>query len=295
MNEWGVVLQSLKDHGKGMLVGVMIGGLIALVITLFQTPVWRTTMIVGPTENASIPSLGSFISKAAADAPALQYFVERIDAGQSTDFTLYETMIDSPQILEKMLQQDDVTVPQQNLDDLRRWMDQNFAVRAHGMTGFKRIMLDHTDKNAAPIMLAALHNITDQTIRADKAAKTEKRISYLNQQLNRTRNADHRDALIALLKEEEQIAMMIAIDDNFAAQVIAPPILSVRPIAPNPVILFPVLMGVGVLVGLIFSQIRHAVLYSFHQKKNVQQFLIELKKEQKQIFQTYLSRDRNQT
>jgi len=249
MNEFDLVLLTLRNNGKYIFGGALIGLVIAILITLFQTPVYQATMIVAPTDRTGVPSLSSFIPQAAADAPALQYFVERIDASQSNDFTVFETLITSPSILNKL---NDNIRPQ----NPQSWFQSRLKIKPHGLSQFRKITLRHTDQTQAIAILNQLYNVTDQTIRMNKKRQTARRISYLNEQLANVQNPNHRDAMIALLREQEQTAMMASIDNEFAAKIIEPAYISSKPIAPNWKILTPVFMMIGGLFGLIISGFR---------------------------------------
>ena len=252
MNEWDIALNNLRDHGRSILVGIAVGFICAILIILFQKPLYQASMIVGPTEKTGVPSLSSFLPKTAADAPALQYFVERIDASQATDFTVFETKIQSPQMVQNAME-DDIT------DNIDKWISKHLKIRSHGMTSFKKITLTGRDKKMINQLLSRLYNITDQDIRSNKKAKAMRRITYLNQQLKTVRNPDHRDVIVALLKEQEQIVMMVAIDKAFAAEIITPPYISEKPIAPNGQILFPAFIFAGGFLGLMFGGLRQAL------------------------------------
>jgi len=250
MNEIDYAVQTLRDHWKMIMTGALIGGVLALLIVMIQPPTYRAEMIVGPTERAGMPSLTSFLPRVAADAPALQYFVERIDASQSTDFTVFETLVTSPSIHTQIPEN---IAPD---DDRILWFEKNLKIRPVGMTPFRKVILDHRDKDKLIPILNTVFQLTDQSIRQGKRAKVNKRINHLNEQLQQVRNPDHREAIIALLKEQEQTAMMVAIDQEFAAEIIEPAYILPKPVAPNPVILFPVLMAIGGFIGLISSNVR---------------------------------------
>ena len=245
-----MAFQSLCDHWKSIVVGIAMGAVFAFLVVIIQPKTYRAVMIVGPTERAGMPSLSSFLPKVAADAPALQYFVERIDASQSTDFTVFETLILSPSIHTKI---PDNIAPDDNLIE---WFDRHLTIRPVGLTPFRRIILDHRDRDKLIPILNTLFQLTDQAIRQDKRAKVNRRITHLTEQLREVRNPDHRDAMIALLKEQEQTAMMVAIDSEFAANIIEPAYILPKPVSPNPMILFPVLMVLGGLVGLMVGTMR---------------------------------------
>ncbi len=255
MNEWDIALNNIRDHGRSILIGIGVGLICAILIILFQKPLYQASMIVGPTEKTGVPSLSSFLPKTAADAPALQYFVERIDASQATDFTVFETKITSSEIISKLSKNKKFNIP----TDTQKWAHDHLKIRSHGMTPLRKITLKNHNKNIAIDILNALYHETDKAIRADKKLKTVRRISYLNQQLKTVRNPDHRDAIIALLKEQEQIAMMVSIDNEFAAEIITPAYSPKRAIAPNGKILFPAFILAGVFFGLMLSGLRKAM------------------------------------
>jgi len=253
MNEFDTTLNILRNHGKSILIGGLIGCVLAVAVFIIQTPKWQATMIVGPTERTGVPSLSSFLPKGAADTPALQYFVERIDATHATDFTVFETKITSPEIAKNLYTSHGDTVDLKSVIDVQKYLQKNLRVRPHGMTPFKKITLRHRDGNVAIAILNHLFLITDKSIRQDKKTRTFRRISYLEKQLKTVRNPDHRDAIIALLKEQEQTAMMVSIDDHFSANIISEASVGLKPVSPSALILFPGLSFVGAFIGLIFS------------------------------------------
>lgn len=257
MNEWDVIIKNCRDHGRYIGGGMAIGAFIALLIVIFQNPVYRVSMIVAPTERTGVPSLSSFLPKAAADAPALQYFVERIDASQSTDFTVFETRLTTLSQLQSL--PDGIQKSIINDGNAAQWLRQNIKIRPVGMTPFRKISIDHDNTAAAIALLNSLYHQTDMAIRQDKKSKVARRLAYLNEQLNITINPDHRDAIIALLKEQEQTSMMASIDNEFAAIMIDPPTVSARPIAPRGTVLFPALMAAGMIFGYILSNLKQAV------------------------------------
>lgn len=244
MNEFEIVTKTLHRHQKSILIGCFIGVALSILITVFQKPTYQAEMIVAPTERTGVPSLSSFLPKSAADAPALQYFVERIDASQSTDFTTFETVILSPYIHSQA---------DKNIVPPYKQLKKNMRIKPVGLTQFRKIILRGKNKNQLIPTLNTLFRLTDQSIRNNKKAKTTRRITYLNEQLKNTFNPDHRNAIIALLKEQEQTAMMVSIDNNFAADIIDPAHILEKPITPNLKILLPLLMVIGGFIGFIIS------------------------------------------
>ena len=250
MNEFTQSIAILQTHKKSIVLGSVIGFIFALLVILIQKPVYQAEMIIGPTARTGMPSLSSFLPKVAADAPALQYFVERIDASQSTDFTVFETLMTSPSI---HLQVNDAMVKAENK---HQWFEKRLKLRPVGLTQFRKVTLRDTDKEKLIPILNTLYRLTDQSIRNDAQSKTQRRIAYLNEQLKTTMNPGHRDAIIALLKEQEQTSMMVSIDSHFAADIIEPAYVLDKPVAPYWRILFPIFIALGGFLGLVISGLR---------------------------------------
>jgi uncharacterized protein involved in exopolysaccharide biosynthesis len=252
-HELDMTFDILRTHAKGIIIGVLIGCIIAMAVFMIQKPVWQATMIIGPTERTGVPSLSSFLPQGAADAPALQYFVERIDATHATDFTVFETKITSMDVMGDLYKRSGKDLGFDSLKDTQEFLGKNLRVRPHGLTPFKKVTLRHSDQNKATEILNALFIITDQSIRQDKKMKTNRRMTYLEDQLKTVRNPDHRDAIIALLKEQEQTAMMVSIDNHFAADIISEASVGIKPVSPNAMILFPAFIALGGFLGLVIS------------------------------------------
>lgn len=253
MNEWDIAINALKTHGKFIVFGMICGLGLAVIVTLLQKPVWQAEMVVGPSGRTSVPSLSALLPQTAADAPALQYFVKRIDAAQSTDFTRFETLLNAPQTIKTLQQNKSLSLPYTDLNKTREWVDNNLKIRPLGLTPYRKVVLRHHDAQLALSVLQNLYTIADQAVRQDAQLKTNRRITYLKGQLETVRNPDHRNAIIALLKEQEQTAMMVSIDNSFAAEIIQQPSLLPKPVAPKAVILFPLFFIAGACGGLLLS------------------------------------------
>jgi LPS O-antigen subunit length determinant protein (WzzB/FepE family) len=253
MNEWDVLVNNIRRHGYAILFGLIVGVIFAIFILTFQPPVYQARMIVAPTERTGVPSLGSILPQGMPDTPVLQYFVSRIDAANSSDFTVFETLINSPRLANHLVEGDFPSIPSKNARDMISWLEKNVQVRPVGTTPFREIRLNHHNPETATSILGTLFQETDMMIRRDTNRQTQRRIAYLKQQLEDTRHPDHQDAIIALLKEQEQTAMMVSIDNHFAAKPIEPPSLKPRPVAPNWRILIPALGFGGAVIGFMLG------------------------------------------
>lgn len=258
MNEWDLAVKSLKDHWRVILLGLATGFVVAVLIVMLQKPVWESQMVVAPSARACMPGLSSFLPKG-GQAPAIQYLIERMDTANSSDFERFETLVNSPRLAAQLIAEKSPDLPKRDARELAKWLDKNVRIRGKGATGFRQITLRHHDPDMAIKLLNDLHRETDMMIRRYVQTKTARRMTYLKEQLQKTFHPDHKDALVALLKEQEQTAMMVSIDKNFAAEIIDPPSVPVRPVAPDWRILFPAMMMAGIIFGLMIGGFIQAI------------------------------------
>lgn len=241
-----------------MTVGLCVGLLAATLIVLLQKPVWESQMVVAPTSRAGMPGLSSFLPKG-GQSPAIQYLLDRVESANSSDFERFETLINSPRLAAHVIERKLADLPESDAAALAKWLNKNVKVRGKGATSFRRITLRHHDPVVAVSLLHDLYRETDMMIRRDTELKTSRRLTYLKEQLPKTFHPDHKDALIALLKEQEQTAMMVSIDKSFAAEIIDPPSVMTRPVAPDWRILFPAFIMAGAIIGLMVGGFIQAV------------------------------------
>jgi LPS O-antigen subunit length determinant protein (WzzB/FepE family) len=252
-NEWDITIKSIQSHWKSMAIGLFIGLIVAICILIFQKPVWQAKMIIAPTERTGIPNLSSFLPQTLNETPVFQYFVERLDASNASDFITFQTLMNGPEIADYILKNHDDLIADKTQPAY--WLSRNVKIRPYGTTPYKKVTLNGTDRQKITSLLNILFQQTDSTIRQNALAKTNRRITYLREELKKTRHPDHRDAMIALLKEQERIAMTVSIDHHFAAVPIQYPVVSNKMIAPDWRLIIPVCLFIGLVFGLIASQI----------------------------------------
>lgn len=253
MNEWDIAITALKDHGRAIFFGGVIGLVMAVLIVIFQPPVYEARMVIAPTERTGVPSLGSILPQNVADTPMIQYFVNRIDAATTSDFTLLETLLTGPRLASRLVETGSSSLPAHRADELMIWIKNHVKIRPVGTTPFRRITVRHTDPAQAVEMLSLMFQEADMMIRQDMRARTQRRLAYLKDQLDKTFHPDHKDAIIALMKEQEQTAMMVSIDTYFAARPVDGPALAPKVAAPDWRILIPGLAIGGMIGGLMIG------------------------------------------
>lgn len=147
----------------------------------------------------------------------------------------------------------------------KNWSAESFSeylkkrVRLEPVSGtpLRRMTYLGGDKKSAIYMIARIHAITDEIIRARILISTNERIQYLNQALSATNHPDHRRNITSLLMEQERIKMMVSLDQPFAANIIEPPSVSAMPKWPDPFVIYPVFIFIGLLFGFVIYGLRH--------------------------------------
>ena len=256
MNEWDTALETIIRYGRGITIGAIAGLLLATLIMVFQKPAYQAEMIIAPAQRTGMPNLSSFLPQGVNDTPVLQYFVDRIDAANASDFTTFETIFNGPQLAQYIGRERPSFIPSENHT---QWLKRHIKIRNVGTTPYRKIILRHPDQSIAPQLLGILFEQTDRIIRRSALMKTSRRIAYLKEELKKTIHPDHRDAMIALLKEQERSAMTVSIDNHFAAIPIEQPTVSRKPVAPDWRVVLPICLFAGALIGLILNGLVHAV------------------------------------
>lgn len=104
------------------------------------------------------------------------------------------------------------------------------------------------DPREAESILNTILKEADDIIRADLNRDVSARLAYLKAQTLNVVVADQREALIAVLSEQEQLQMMLAADNRFASTLIDAPYASDLPTSPSPI-------WIMMLAGLVLAVI----------------------------------------
>ena len=118
-----------------------------------------------------------------------------------------------------------------------------------GSSSLRVLSYMHPDKKFAAELLTRIHRITDEMIRARILVETNQRIDYLNNALAGTNNPDHKRSLTALLMEQERQKMMVSLDQPYSASIVEPAFVSSRTYWPDPYLIYPVFVFIGLLMG----------------------------------------------
>lgn len=242
--------------------GALAGLAAALVIMALAVPHYRATMLVSPTTRSGTPDISALFPDNASFA--MEYVLQSFGPGDSSDFMRFETIIRENSVAARML------AAQESMadavarsgrwtfvrgerpvtgEDMADWLQKNVKSEPVLNTRLKRISVTHRDPGFAVMLLHNLYVTADDLIRSEVTGRTENRISYLQNLLDKTTHPEHRRILTRLLMDQEQIRMILAVGEPFAAQMAEPPSASPRPVWPRRAVVFPACVLVGALIG----------------------------------------------
>jgi len=113
------------------------------------------------------------------------------------------------------------------------------------------ISFKHVDPNFAVNFLTALDQTVDMSLRQRSLSRSSLYITYLSELLVTVRVAEHREAITAVLSEQERVRMMANSAAPFAAEVFDRPAASLVPTNPVPFIILVVSVLAGTTMGVV--------------------------------------------
>lgn len=250
-----------RDAGAWIAGGLLAGLALALLWVLLAVPQYRITMLVGPTTRTGTPDISALFPENASYA--LEYVLRSFGPGDSSDFMRFEAILRGPTIAARLLELPPV---KQGLDRDRRWpflnadapenaekfsayLQKRIIIEPVGNTTMRRVAYHHNDPAFGRRFLSTLYATTDGLIRQEVREKASARIAWLGQTLRATSDPDHRRMLADLLRDQEQVNMILALNEPFAAIMAEPPAMSAKPVWPDGKMIFPLLGFAGAFLG----------------------------------------------
>jgi hypothetical protein len=251
---------------------ILIGGFMALgagfAFLIFAVPYYKATMLVSPANTMN----GAESSSLGADDSlyALRYLVQRMGAGNSSDFARFENiysgtavatiLLADPKVragfdLDQRFAFSGVVVPH-NAEEMAEYLRDRVRLEPVGTTSMRRLVYWHPHPEFAKYFLHSLHKVTDELIRQRVRRDAEARVSYLQNEMQKNTNPDHRRALTTLLMEQERLRMLVSIDMPYAAAVVEAPAVGARPQWPD---MTWVIAGFS-LVGMVLGFLLHTIV-----------------------------------
>lgn len=246
-------------------VRVVIGGVAGLVLAgLFMAvcvPHHRASMIVGPPTDLAASGLAALSDGyQSATSP---FLAGRGQARESPDFIRFEKTLTGPAVSTTLFQDakirdglsraqrfsflsaPDLSTP----EALSATLTRTVSVEFMGLTPLRKIVYSHPDPAFAAYLLGAIHRAADARIRVDARVRSARRIDFLESRMSRVSHPDQLRALATLLTEQEQISMMAAMDEPYAAAIVEPPSASPRPAWPRQWLVFGIFLVAGLGAG----------------------------------------------
>lgn len=244
---------------------VVLFSIFAAVFLFVSTPLYKASMIVAPADGYA---LGDYASVIENDRIAsMPFWRPKDQEGVSTDFYRFIHTIRGPSVAEILLSDSGVISgirrgghegALSKKEALATYLDRRIQIDPLGATPLRRISYQHPDPDFAAAMLRKIHLVSDQMIRRDRRRQSQSRIDYLKNSLAKTNNLDHRKGITNLLMQQEHVQMLANLDEPYAAIVVEPAFSTPKPHWPNPVIVWPIAILMGMFLGYL--------TWSFRQK-----------------------------
>lgn len=254
----------LCREARFWIAGGLLSGLVAALLWVsLAVPQYRVTMLVGPTTRTGAPDISALFPENASYA--LEYVLRSFGPGDSSDFMRFEAILRGPMISRRLL---DIPQVVRGLQDDRRWvftradrpesaetlsayLQRRIRIEPVANTTMRRVVYHHAHPDFGRRFLSTLYATTDGVIRQEVREKAGARIEGLQQTLRMANDPDHRRMLARLLSDQEQVRMILALDEPFAALLAEPPSVSAKPVWPDKKMLFPLLGFIGAFLGFV--------------------------------------------
>lgn len=142
-----------------------------------------------------------------------------------------------------------------NTARLQGYIRENVVVSENPKSQFVTVSFEHQDPQFAKQFLTELHEALNEELRQKALVRSTKYIAYLTAQLQRVTVAEHREALVQALSEQEKFRMTASSGLAYAADPFGSVTVSLRPTSPRPavVIILSIILGgvVGSLTAIV--------------------------------------------
>lgn len=274
MNEPRTLVDVCADFWQArlyVLTGLIVGCVAAALFVFTATPYYKAHMIVSPAN----PMNGAEVSSLLADDNlfALRYLMQRVGVGNSSDFLRFENTYAGSSVAKELLGDEKILTglasdrrfrfsPAKrnwSAEELAEYIGKHVRLEPVGATSLRRMVYSHPSREYGTYFLKVIHSISDGLIRTNIRQEATQRVNYLQQAIKATGNPEHRRALTTLLLEQERLRMLVSIETPYAAAVVEPPAAGVKPSWPDALLLFPVFMFIGGLIGFVVHGFKEAV------------------------------------
>lgn len=293
---FGDVFDSLYDAGPWLALGSIVGLIGALVLLWVVPAKYDARMIIGPATSNAQGDLSASMPQ--GSVPVVNYMLRQMNSTPTTDFIHFEQLIISQDVAKKLATNPVImrTIFANQWNDrqktwsppsglmastkqffrtligrgqwaapdaalLAEWMTHNLVIMPVGATTLREVRLRDPDPRFAAAFLKKLYDTTDEIIRHNARERTDAKIDYLKERLNQTANPLHRQAITNMLMEQEQVRTMVTLGLPFAANIVEHPSTGRQPVSPNPALLIPLLIFLGMGGGFLLYRLRQKMLW----------------------------------
>lgn len=248
-----------------MLIFAVLMAIFAFSFLTLAKPYYRAQMIITP---------ASPMGRALSDRGGMQegtLQIQREDFMSNAAFQRFENIYNGVSVANFLLQDEDIIngfaadrmfefsnpYTPESAEAMSTYLRDRVILEPVSGTPLRRLIYMHPNKEYAMDLLARVHRLTDEMIRARILVETNQRIDYLNVAMTKTQNPDHRRSITGLLMEQERLKMMVSLDQPYAAGIVEPAYVSAQPKWPDPYVLYPVFIFIGLLMGFVVHGLKH--------------------------------------
>ena len=145
-----------------------------------------------------------------------------------------------------------------NAARLSAWMNAAFNSAEDRDTGFLTLSAETANPTLMVDVITRATQETDQLLKERYVATAEQTVSFYQQQLNKARAREHREALAKLIAQEDQKLMLASKGSYFVAEPITEPYVSLGPTSPKASLVLALSVVLGGFLGAAIVLIRKA-------------------------------------
>ncbi|HRQ61432.1 MAG TPA: hypothetical protein PLO23_07980, partial [Alphaproteobacteria bacterium] len=251
--------------------GALAGLAGAALLWAVAVPHYRASAVIAPANPMNGAHMASAMEHDQRFAP-LNFLLQRVGGANAPDFVRFEAMARGPGMAEALLANKTVlqglardkayfwSQPPQswNAAQFAEYLERRVEITPMPGSALRVMKYAHPDARFAAFLLSEIHRQTDAAIRRKTRGETLGRIAYLQAELGKAMNPEHRRALTDLLLEQERLNMLVSIDQPYAADLIESPSPSSRPRWPDIPMAACLMVLAGMLAGFAVFGLRRA-------------------------------------
>lgn len=252
-----------------LLAGAMIGIAASALLWGISIPHYRASLTLAPANPMNGAQFSRLLNDGESSSP-LSFLLQRVGGGNTPDFVRFEAMIQGQAVAEALLENEVIlqglardtsylwSRPQTTWTaaEFSEYLSQRVSLESLPGNGLRRLRYSHPDPRFAAFLLSEIYQKTDTMIRRKTKGETLGRIAYLQAELSKAANPEHRRALTDLLLEQERLNMLVSIDQPYAADAVEAAASSSKPLWPNIPLSACILALAGMVLGFAVFGLR---------------------------------------